>query len=274
MEKPKLSGQPNITLATENRVYLCKEEHNLPQRKTQAALFSSVLPPLLIYSSICTYYVASQVIVLHGHSISSIISFKRQDQVLCILPGYHTACYQVTIICLENKGIKVWMESSAPSLEKVWDMQVNTHRTIWLDIYEIPTESQRLLQFNSLLCPENRRVFINWDESGHVISIYDEYVQRCVILYYLNWLSISEGSWGREEMNSYYLWQRQRERSWRQSRSPQWPHGQRLPQAAGRCLWHQQVCSAETIWKVNKTKSLDRPPPGIQSCAQGDSDQK
>ena len=128
MEKPKLSGQPNITLATENRVYLCKEEHNLPQRKTQAALFSSVLPPLLIYSSICTYYVASQVIVLHGHSISSIISFKRQDQVLCILPGYHTACYQVTIICLENKGIKVWMESSAPSLEKVWDMQVNTHR--------------------------------------------------------------------------------------------------------------------------------------------------
>ena len=92
MEKPKLSGQSNITLAKENRVYLCKEEYNLPQRKTQAALFSSVLLLLLIYSSICTYYVASQVIVLHVHFISSIISFKRQDQVLCIIPGYHTAC--------------------------------------------------------------------------------------------------------------------------------------------------------------------------------------
>lgn len=162
MEKPKLSGQPNITLATENRVYLCKEERNLPQRKTQAALFSSVLPLLLIYSSICTYYVASQVIVLHAHSISSIISFKRQDQVLRIIPGYHTACYQVTIICLENKGIKVCMESSAPSLEKVWDMQVNT-MNIWLDIYEIPKESQQLLQFKSSLPKRYKSIYkLRW----------------------------------------------------------------------------------------------------------------
>lgn len=128
-----INNSRGVTLPQRRTVCICKEQHSLPQRRPQS-LFSCVSAVSVYLLLLCLPLPAVAPLTDIDHPFSSIVGSTCQGSGVTRYPSLAHLLVPGNQHLLEIKGVSEWMKLSAPGLEKVWDLQVNTPRTIWLDI--------------------------------------------------------------------------------------------------------------------------------------------